>query len=956
MPAPRPVPPSDPGRWWPLAIVAVVLLLLGGLVASGIGAALGLTWSTPPLVAEPVPEAASAPAAAQPEFRQVVVPATPPLRLAAAELATSIAATGAPEPAVRRRAEGTAPSVTASVDPRLDGTEQAYRLHWMGRDLRVTGASAPAAASGLYAVADRIRSGRDPVPPGQDGTVIEPRLPLRLTDAGAVGIDADESRFAAGTDYSHNNSVVATAILPDEPFVADAAVAEIARQFRQFVDHSLAQGYNGVVIPGFLEYVTFAGVGDGTAVYRADDPRRARAAAMVRAFRPVWRYAAVMGMQVYFSTDMLALTPPLRDYLQGEHGGLAVEDASFWGAYQAAFDEFLDQMPYAAGLMLRIGEGGEVYDLPGMEFTSEIAVRTPAAVQQMLAAFLATAEQRDKTIIFRSWTVGVGTVGDLHTNPQTYADVLGPVDSPALIVSTKFTAGDFYSYLPFNPTLTTGDHRRIVEFQARREYEGFGSLPNDLGPVTKQALDLFLAANPNVVGVWNWTQYGGPLRAGARILHLREGFWQLADLNTYAAGRLATDPDADPAAITRDWARRTFSDDPATVAAIVEVMAQSRDAITQGLYIGPYARQTVKALGLEPPPMMWLFEWDILTGDSAVWDSIYAVSRDQLDEAVAEGAAAPQVVREMRAEIAATDPGTWRDPVQRQQFLDTLDYQASLFETLGAYRELMLRHAEWLDTGDTEAKDQWLAARDRYVEARTGHVAAYGGNTALPAFNFTAADLGTERADRDELMAWLARGLLVLIAGALLLGLTSLPGAVGMRALWIGLTRPWRLADADLALGRVDRVVVWAVPLVALVGSRAILTWFAAPAHLVVTLGACLLFLVVLRWAIRDADPFWLWAAVGGAVLLRTILLLVALARRGPGRYWLHFWTDPTMRTVYVTLAFAAFCGCSWSPRWCFGGATAWWGVGPWGGCSSRWARRWSCSARSCRRLAWSRR
>ena len=57
-------------------------------------------------------------------------------------------------------------------------------------------------------------------------------------------------------------------------------------------------------------------------------------------------------------------------------------------------------------------------------------------------------------------------------------------------------------------------------------------------------------------------------------------------------------------------------------------MAQSRTAITQGLYIEPFAQQRVTALGLEPPPMMWIFEWDILTGDSAVLSVMYQVVRD----------------------------------------------------------------------------------------------------------------------------------------------------------------------------------------------------------------------------------------------------------------------------------------------------------------------------------------
>src|SRR4029078_73925 len=105
--------------------------------------------------------------------------------------------------------------------------------------------------------------------------------------------------------------------------------------------------------------------------------------------------------------------------------------------------------------------------------------------------------------------------------------------------STKYTMGDFYSHLPLNPTLGTGAHRRIVEFQARREFEGFGALPNHLVADEAQALRQFLAANPHVEGVWNWTQDGGPLRAGPMTLYLRNGFWELYDTHTLRTARPA---------------------------------------------------------------------------------------------------------------------------------------------------------------------------------------------------------------------------------------------------------------------------------------------------------------------------------------------------------------------------------------------------------------------------------
>jgi hypothetical protein len=457
--------------------------------------------------------------------------------------------------------------------------------------------------------------------------------------------------------------------------------------------------------------------------------------------------------------------------------------------------------------------------------------------------------------------------------------------------------------------------------------------------------------------VWTWAQGGGPLLAGPRTLALRAGFWQLFDLNTYVTGRLAWDPDLDPALATADWARQTFSYDPDTVAAIGGAMALSRRTVTTGLYIGPYADRSVRALGLEPPPMMWIFEWDIPTGDSAALDTIYGVGRDRVDDAVREGGTAVRDARRMRALVAGTTPATWRDPVLRQRFLDTLDYQVNLFETLGAYRAAVLRHAQWLDTGSTAARDAWHAAADRYEMARTEHLRRYGENRDLPAYNFTAADLGLARATRDEPMAWLARGLLVAVLATLAVGalprrrsgarqrpgaeeqssavprpdavpqagapqrrsgtgwsgaprpLGALRQSVALRALWVGATRPWRLGGLDLAPSRADRVVVWVVPAAAVVLSRAVLTWFAAPAHLLVVLGAWLLFWVVLRLLVRPVDPFLLSAAVGGLALLRTVLLCAALALRGPGHYWFDFWTDPLARSVYVTVAFAAFLG-----------------------------------------------
>jgi hypothetical protein len=893
----------------------VLLLVAGWLVADQVTGALRMSAS-PAVVPTENPRVAPAGATspAYPAVSAVHVPSDDPLlALAAKTYSDAVAERTGSRPAVVVGGAGGAGATTVVMGA-SDTGQQGYRLTAADGGITVSAADRRGAAAALFQIADRLRAG-EPLP-AADGAVVEPRLGLRLLDSGAIGVTPDPTAWAAGTDYSHNNRAFADVMLPDAPYVDQEALAVATKDFKAFVDHGVAQGYNALAINGFLEYLTFSEVGDGNQVYASGDPHRERALALREAFGPMLQYAHDMGMELYLKTDMLALTTPLEEYLTRTLGGVDAENPRLWQVYQAGLDELLTAMPYVDGVMLRIGEAGSVYDMPGWDYYSRLAVTTPEAVRQMLTAFTDTAAAHDRDVIFRTWSVGVGDVGDMHTSAASYDRVLGGIDAPNLIVSTKYTLGDFYSHLPLNDTLESGTQRRIVEFQGRREFEDYGALPNDLTALHQDALQTFLAANTNVEGVWLWTQDGGPWRAGPMTLYLKTGFWQLYDLQAYAMGRLAWDPDADAAQITADWARQTFSDDPATVEAVAQAMALSREAISDGLYIGPYADQKVKALGLEPPPMMWIFEWDIVTGDSATLGTVYDLSKDRLADALSEGDRAVAVAEQMRDLVAGTDPATWRDAALREHFLATLDYQVDLFTTLGAYRTMFLRHQEWLDTGSAEAQAQWEAARDAYLVARDAHLSTYTGNLDLPQYQFAAADIGLSHAERDAPMAWVARVLLVLLGALVLLGTRwgqrllrrgTLPGAAALRALWVGMSRPWRLSVPDRAT-RVDRVLVWALPGAALVLSRLAFTWFEAPAHLVVVLGAWLVFAVVLRLSVRGRDPWLLWAGVGGAAILRTLVLLLALAVRGPGGYWFAFWTRPQARTVYVTLAFAAFC------------------------------------------------
>ncbi|MFN8184730.1 MAG: hypothetical protein U0R23_09940 [Candidatus Nanopelagicales bacterium] len=896
-------------RWWvPSLVYALVAILIGFGVATATNGLLAL--SIEPKQAQPTAPIRVSPATAAaepPDIATVAMPAgyrdDPLLLMAVGRFQDAVATTGTRPRVVNGPADFTVRTG--------DLPAQGYRLSANG----VTGAGRQGMANGLLAAADAVAAGTGL--PDLAGAPIVPDLEYRFADFGAVGVEPDPQAWAAQDDYSHNSRQFADVMRSEPPWVDPAGLARVTQEWKDYIDHIRAYGYNGVVVNGFLEYVNFDNVGDGYQVYPLDSPYRARHEAMVEQFGQMWKYAADMGMRVVFKTDMLANTGPLNDYVERELGGFNVDDPRLWDLYQAGLAEFFEKMPYVDGLMIRIGEAGSVYNMPGWDYFSTLAVTTVDSVRTMLTKFTDTAGEYDKTIYFRTWSVGVGEVGDMHTNSQSYATVLDGIPADNLVVVTKFTMGDFYSWLPLNPTLEQGDQPRIVEFQSRREFEAFSSFPNYLSADHQAALQDFEPKNPNIEGVWVWTQDGGPWRAGPMSLYLKSGFWQLYDLDVYATGRLAWDRNADLGAVNRQWIAQNFSEDPETIRTIQEIFATSREATKQGLYIPPYADKRVLALGLEPPPMMWIFEWDIVSGDTAALSVIHNASRGRVQEAIDGAVAAHRSAEDMLAKAEATDPATWKDPALRDRLIHSLEYEADLFATLGAFRAAFLSYYDWLDTGASADWASWQQDKAAYDMAVAAHTAKYGQDLDTPAYSFFAVDAGLAHAERTRSSQVLTLLVLLGIVGLLVFGAISGsrgrggPVGIAARGLWVGATRPWRLPD-DRPRPRSARLLAWLLPTGLLVASRGAFSGWLSWSYLLATLGSMALFTITTRLLIRGRDPFALYAGVGAALMLKTLLLGAVVVVRGPLLYWYRFWTDEQFRNVYVTLSFAAFLWLFW--------------------------------------------
>ena len=456
-----------------LAVVTIVVLVaLGAGVGVVVGDALGIRTepATQMEPAPPVVPAAEPRSCPRREFTAIDAPQTVRVDVALDELADAAA-----------DASETAGAASLTV---VAGTGDPD-----GRDLPAVGhartrcasrrASETGAVRGVYDLAAQVRAGRSVAE--HLGEEVTSRLPFRMVDMGAVAVTPDPAAWEAGNDYSHASKAFADVLLPEPPYIDPESLAEAYDDFDEFIRHSLANGYNAVAFPGFVEYVTFDDAPGGP-VYAEGDDHRAKALALREAFGPFWDRADELGMEVFLRTDMLTLTTPLEEYLTDRFGSLDTANPELWDVYAAGLDELYAAEPSLDGVLIRIGEAGRVYDVEGWDVYSALAVTSVDSVRTMLETLTAQAEASEREVIFRTWSVGVGAVGDMHTNDASYEAVLGGIDSPALIVSTKYTLGDFYSWLPLNVTLEQGEQRRIVEFQSRREFENFGAFPNDLGP------------------------------------------------------------------------------------------------------------------------------------------------------------------------------------------------------------------------------------------------------------------------------------------------------------------------------------------------------------------------------------------------------------------------------------------------------------------------------------------
>jgi hypothetical protein len=204
----------------------------------------------------------------------------------------------------------------------------------------------------------------------------------------------------------------------------------------------------------------------------------------------------------------------------------------------------------------------------------------------------------------------------------------------------KYGESDFFRYLPLNRMFFESDHLKLVELQARREYEGFGQFPSFIGrDYEKIRRELVFARN--MAGISVWCQTGG--WSGFRRLTLLEdsGIWN--EINTFVTLRIFRDH------LRPDEALRIFAKEKSIRwIALRELLDLSERVIKNLLYINEFATRDIFFRRLRLPPLITVYWKHILISHMMRKILRCYVSRSSGRELVKTGYHALRDIRRMK--------------------------------------------------------------------------------------------------------------------------------------------------------------------------------------------------------------------------------------------------------------------------------------------------------------------
>jgi len=595
--------------------------------------------------------------------------------------------------------------------------------------------------------------------------------------------------------------------LAQPPYVDQEQLAQGIARAQLYLDRVHAQGYTGIVIDNLAHLITFERA--PLALYPADSPYRLRALIYRAAFGQLFEHAARLGMEVFVTTDMQWSTPPMHAYA----GRMSASNRLLADLNRWALDELFEVFPQVRGLVVRTGEAGGAHN-QAVGYASHVLYSTTAGLRDLIATLLPVCARHERLLIVRTWSIGIGELGDLLWSPERYRAVFDGFGSPWLLASIKHGPSDFFRLLPHNPTLGLPGPPQMIELQNRREYELFGMVPSSVARLHQETLRHAIATNPRFAGVWAWNSTGG--WGGGRAVLGAHGWSVWTELSSALTAALVRDPDADTAAFILGWCVERFGANFG--AALAEVYCESAALIEQGWYSGELRGQ--RAVGkIFLPSLLWVW-WMRPTASLLIWADLVAAISDPAATARARAAAVERLGwhADRLANLASSASA------DAAALIESVRYLADVVGVAHAIRSLMepALAAAW--SGQRKRWDT-LIPRIQIVRALLDrHQARWAGNADFPPLELAEIDAFLGALDRAPGLIWRqARAACLLVAymrGAQRPGrYTYVAGFVLAGALALALTRRNRavnviglLASLLLATPLRQRAITLALP------------------------------------------------------------------------------------------------------------------------------------------------
>jgi len=323
-------------------------------------------------------------------------------------------------------------------------------------------------------------------------------------------------------------------------------------------------------------------------------------AALAKVFRPY-------GLRVYLTARFSA---PI------EIGGLKTADpldpaVKAW--WKAKADEIYTLIPDFGGFVVKANSEGQ----PGPQDYH----RTHADGANMLADVVAP---YGGIIMWRAFVYSQDQPQDRAK--QAYSEFV-PLDGQFrdnVVLQVKNGAIDFQPREPFHPLFGATPHTPLMlEVQITKEYLGFATHLVYLGPVFEETLrsDTYARGKGSTVAkVIDGSLFGYHTTGMAGVANIgSDRNWSgsvFDQANWYVFGRLAWNPMLSSRDIAAEWVRMTFTNDPAFVEPVVNMMMGSREAAVN--YMTPLGLHHQMARTSHYGPGPW-----VTGGSRADWTSTY---------------------------------------------------------------------------------------------------------------------------------------------------------------------------------------------------------------------------------------------------------------------------------------------------------------------------------------------